>query len=104
MGALLGLRAWSETGAEKLYAHVIQGALPLAVNALAIVGSDDDVAQCGSVLEHKDSISITAFRLIIASGWTTVPLVQATVEGGTSCNGLDGGEVGCARGVREGSL
>lgn len=84
--------------------HIIESTTPLAVDTLAVIGSDNNVAECCSVLQDEHGVFLTTFSLLIASGWVAVPLVHATVEGGTGCDGLDGSEVGGTGGVWEGCL
>lgn len=66
------------------------------MDALAVVGADDDVAERRAGLEDEDRISIATLGLAVACRGATVPLVQAAIECGTGRNGLHGGKGGGA--------
>lgn len=77
--------------------HIVQGACPLAVDTLAVVGSNDDIAQHGSVLEQEDGVGVAALSLVAACRGAAVPLLQASVEALARGDGLDGSQGSGAR-------
>lgn len=66
---------------------VVESAATVAVDTLDLVGSDDDVGELGALLEDEDGVRVTTFGLASA-GDTAVESLHATIEGGTSGDGL----------------
>lgn len=60
--------------------HVTEGAGALAVDALKLVGTNDDVAQRGAVVEDEDG-AVTAGVSVGVAGTATVILAVAHVDG-----------------------
>lgn len=59
------------------------------MDALNLVGTDDDVGESGAVLELEDGVGVAALRLA-GAGDTAVDHHHAAVEGLAGCDGLDG--------------
>lgn len=55
---------------------VIEGAGAEAVDALAVVGADDNVGEGGAILEDEDSVAITTFGLIVAGRCCSIVSVK----------------------------
>lgn len=66
---------------------VVESAATVAVDALNLVGSDNDVGELGALLEDEDGVRVTALGLTSA-GDTAVESLHATIEGGAGGDGL----------------
>lgn len=86
------------------YIHIVQGASALAVDTLAVVGPNDDIAQHGPVLQEEHGVGVAALSLLVAGRRAAVPLLQASVEALAGGDGLDGSQGGGARRGRERGL
>jgi hypothetical protein len=64
--------------AHFLKVDVVEGAGTEAVNALGLVGANDDVLESGTLLEEEDGVVVTALRLASAC---TRAAVEASVGG-----------------------
>lgn len=54
--------------------HTLNGAGALAVDALDLVGTDDNILESGAVLELEDGVLVTTFGLAGTLDATTVGL------------------------------
>lgn len=84
--------------------HIVQGASALAVDTLAVVGPNDDIAQHGPVLQEEHGVGVAALSLLVARRRAAVPLLQASVEALAGGDGLDGSQGGGAGRGRESGL
>ena len=60
--------------------HVVEGAGALAMNALAVVGADNDIAEGGALLENEDSVLFTSLGLVLTGRRAAIPLNHSTIE------------------------
>jgi hypothetical protein len=67
--------------------RTLNGAGALAVDALNLVGTDDQVLKSGAVLELEDGVAVTTLGLTSALDTTAVGL-HATIEGARDDLGL----------------
>lgn len=81
--------------------HVVQSTRALAMDALAVVRANDDVAQRGAILEDEDGILVTAFGLLVAGRRLAVPLGHLAIKLLARGDGPDGRQVGGAGGRGE---
>lgn len=98
LGGLAGVLLLDGEGilADSRPPDVGEGAATVAVDALNLVGADDDVGEGGALLEDEDGVGVTALSLASA-GDTTVEHLHATIErlaGGDGLGGLEDGGTG----------
>jgi len=72
------------------------------VDALAVVGADDDVAQGGAVLEDEDGVLLASLGLVVAGRRVAVPLHVVAVKGLAGRDRLGRSEVSGGGGRGEG--
>lgn len=79
--------------ADVLPPDVLDGAGALAVNTLSLSGTDDDVADGGTVLENEHGIGLTSLALVLADGRRSVVSLHATVKRAADGNSSGRGDL-----------
>ena len=76
--------------ADVLEPDVLEGAGAAAMDALGLVGADDDVGEGGAVLEDEHGVVLARLGLVLADAGRAVVELHAAVEGAGDDDGLVG--------------